>query len=111
MSVLPPYFSQPSQPFNSPFPAGIANSLTWTASQGVYIAYISNCSPQIAFNASTTALSCAVQTTLSNVTDALNSWLLSAVPLNISGGTIQFQVAANPTAPTRFPIAWAVTEF
>jgi hypothetical protein len=111
MSVLPPYASQTNQTFNSPLPVGIANSLTWTASEGVYIASISNVSPQIAFNASTTAIHATIQTTLANTTDGLNSWLVSAVPINISGGTILFQVAADPTSPTDFPISWAVNKY
>jgi len=111
MSVLPPYASQTNQTFNSPLPAGIANSLTWTASQGVYIAYISNVSPQIPLNASTTAIHATIQTTLANTADGLQSWLVSAVPINISGGTIQFQVATNPTSPANFPISWAVNKY
>lgn len=111
MSVLPPYASQTNQTFNPTFPAGIANSLTWSLSQSVYIASISNVSPQLAFNASTTAIHATIQTPLTNTTDGLNSWLVSAVPINASGGTIQFQVAANPTAPTSFPISWAVNKY
>jgi len=111
MSILPPYYSQSNQPFNTPFPAGIANNLAWTNSSGTYIAYISNCSPQIDFNPTTTALSCAIQTPLANAYDGSNSWLVSAVPMNMSSGTIQFQVAANPRTPTNFPISWAVTKF
>jgi hypothetical protein len=37
--------------------------------------------------------------------------LVSAVPLTISGGSIQFQVAANPTISAAFPISWAVVKF
>ena len=108
MSVLPPYFSQTDQPFNSPQPAGIANGLTWTASSGIYIAYISNVSPLLQ---TTSVLSCAVQTTLANVTDSTSSWLQSCTPLTISGGSIQFQVNANPTTPNNFPIAWEVVKY
>ena len=108
MSVLAPYLSQPDQPFNPIVPSGLANSLTWESNAGVYVAYISNVSPSLK---TTSALSCAVQTTTSNTTDSLNSWLVSAVPSTLSGGSIQFQVAANPTVPIAFPISWAVVKF
>jgi len=108
MSVLTPYASQPDQPFNLIQPSGVANNLRWTSNAGVYVAYISNVSPSLQ---TTSGLSCSVQTTTSNTTDSLNSWLVSAVPLTLSGGSIQFQVAANPTVPSAFPISWAVTNF
>ena len=108
MSVLTPYASQPDQPFNAIQPCGVANSLRWTSNAGVYVAYISNVSPSLQ---ATSALSCAIQTTTSNTTDSLSSWLVSAVPSTLSGGSIQFQVAANPTVPTAFPISWAVVKF
>jgi len=96
--------------FSPPLPAGVANNLSWTSNAyaPLYEASISNVSP---FLTNTTPLSCTLQCGQTNLSDAYNNWLVSAIPSTLSGGSIKFVVAGNPAAPSNFPISWAVAKF
>jgi hypothetical protein len=111
MSLLPAYAIQGgSHGFNFPaLPSGIANNLTWvSAADGTYTASISNISMNIN---SGSALSCIVSVPATNLADGMSAWLVSSIPSSLSGGSITFYVASQPSAPTNFPISWAITQF
>jgi len=86
------------------YPSGIANGLTWaTYGSGTYASYIT----VEGVNANSV-----VQATLSvpqsNITDAVNCWLVSSFATN--GSTIVFIVANNPSTASNFPISWQVVK-
>ena len=86
----------------SPLPSGVANGLSWTASGAFFKASIT-----VAGVTVTSALSCSLQLTVANATNASNAWLVTAEP---TANTITFVVDADPTSfASAFPISWAVT--
>ena len=88
----------------SPLPSGIANGLSWSqiGTSGFWTANIT-----VPTVTASSALSCTLQVSVANYTNAYNAWLLTA---EASANTITFVVAADPTTfKNAFPISWAVT--
>ena len=102
-AVNAPYFSEV-------LPSGIANNLSWSANAyaPLYQASISNISPIIT---ATSPVSAHMQCGQTNLSDAFNAWIVSAIPSSVSGGSITFFVATNPVTPSNFPISWSVSKF
>jgi hypothetical protein len=86
-------------------PAGLAKSLTWTATGGLYKATITGVAPGLS---GSSCLSCTVQD--ATEADGLGAWLVKAIPSSANGGTITFYTAANPASPSTFIISWSVVK-
>jgi hypothetical protein len=87
----------------SPLPSGVANGLSWSqiASSGFWTANIT-----VPTVTASSALSCSLQSSVANATNAYNAWLITAEP---TANTITFVVASDPTSfASAFPISWAV---
>jgi len=91
-------------------PSGIANNLTWegTPPEIGYQAVISNISPYLTSNA---IIQYNTQVGVTNLGDALNCWVFSAAPSDMSGGSITFYNQSNPAYPEDFPIGWSVQKY
>jgi hypothetical protein len=91
-------------------PSGIANNLTWesTPPEIGYQAIISNISPYMTSNA---VIQYNTQISVTNLGDAMNCWLFSAVPSDMGGGSITFYSQGFPAYPADFPIGWSVQKY
>ena len=91
-------------------PSGIANNLTWesTPPEVGYQAIISNISPYLTSNA---VIQYNTQVGVTNLGDAMNCWVFSAAPSDMSGGSITFYNVSNPAYPADFPIGWSVQTY
>jgi len=91
-------------------PSGIANNLTWegTPPEIGYQAVISNISPYLTSNA---IIQYNTQVGVTNLGDALDCWVFSAAPSDMSGGSITFYNQSNPAYPEDFPIGWSVQKY
>jgi hypothetical protein len=90
-------------------PSGLFVSNSWTTNtpgSGYSSATITNVSLYLT---SASVISAAVQDGL--YADTNGSWLMSAVPSTANGGTITFNVYAQPSSQATFKIAWAVAKF
>ena len=108
MSLLPNTTHQNASTtfFEPQLPCGLASNLTWTASNSLYKATITNVSPQLS---TTSLLSCTLQD--ASDTDGTNAWLVKATPNNTNGGSIVFYTAAQPATTASFKISWCVVKF
>ena len=86
--------------------SGIASDLTWAAGpagSGTYYATI-----PVPGATPSTVFSVIAATTQSNITDALNCWIVTSYGSALAGGGLIVYVAALPAAPASFKISWAV---
>ena len=91
----------------SELPSGIASGLNWSTAgpSGTYLSSVSV--PGLTASSIVTA-SVTYANGVVNTTDALNSWLVSTYT---GANQINFQVAAQPTTPASFCIAWQVLKY
>ena len=86
--------------------SGIASDLTWAAGpSGTYYATI-----PVPGATPSTVFSVIAATTQSNITDALNCWIVTSYGSALAGGGLIVYVAALPAAPASFKISWAVLQ-
>lgn len=90
----------------SELPSGIASGLTWVA--GPSSTYLSSVTIPGLTASSIVSASVTYANGVVNTTDALNSWLVSTYT---GANQINFQVAAQPTTPASFCIAWQVLKY
>ena len=109
MSLLPTsvLYSAPGVPiWENNNDAGIANNLTWAAYTGGGLTGAYSASIQVP---GVTAFSVVSANIISGTGgDAATSWLICTPT---ASNTISFVVAANPTAPANFKIAWGVLQY
>jgi hypothetical protein len=85
---------------------GIASNLTWAPGpSGTYFATI-----PVPGATPNTVFSVIASSTQSNITDALNCWIVTSYGTALAGGGLLVYVAANPASTATFKISWAVLQ-
>ena len=100
------YYFQLDNGTTNALPAGIASDLTWAAGpSGTYYATI-----PVPGATPSTIFTVTASTAQSNITDALNCWIVTSYGTALAGGGLLVYVAALPAAPASFKISWAVLQ-
>jgi hypothetical protein len=87
-------------------PSGLISGLTWSTIAVGARASITGISDSLS---DTSVIHATLQD--ANDTDAINSWICRSSASSADGGTITFDLAATPTDPSTFIIAWSVVKF
>jgi hypothetical protein len=102
------YYFQLDNGTTGALPAGIASNLTWAAGpagSGTYFATI-----PVPGATPSTIFTVTASTAQSNITDALNCWIVTSYGSALAGGGLLVYVAANPASTANFKISWAVLQ-